>query len=346
MEALRFEHISYLYALLLVPLFLLVGWLTLVWRRRAIRRLGDPELVSALMPESSMAKRRLKWLLAVSAFAFLVVAVANPMMGRQAAEVKRQSIDVLIALDVSNSMMAEDITPNRLERTRQFIGRLIERLEHDRVGLIIFAGKAYLQMPLTTDHNAARMMLRTIHPDMLPTQGTALAEAISLSMDAFNREQAKHTALVIFSDGEDHEEGALEAAKEAAKTGTTLFTVGVGTPRGAPVPDYADRQRRGFKTDREGNIILSRLNEDILNKIAVTANGQYFRLSGSTEQLNELMNALERLEKRELDGMQSDDFVSYFQLPLALALLLLLADAILGRQRNRFWQKWMNFGNP
>ena len=346
MEALRFEHISYLYPLLLVPLFLLVGWLTLVWRRRAIRRLGDPELISALMPESSMVKRRLKWLLAVAAFSFLVMAVANPMMGRQAAEVKRQGIDVLIALDVSNSMMAEDITPNRLERTRQFIGRLIERLEHDRVGLIIFAGKAYLQMPLTTDHNAARMMLRTIHPDMLPTQGTALAEAISLSMDAFNREQAKHTALVIFSDGEDHEEGALEAAKEAAKTGTTILTVGVGTPRGAPVPDYDGRQRRGFKTDRDGNIILSRLNEDILNKIAVTANGQYFRFSGSTEQLNEMMNALERLEKREVDGMQTDDFVSYFQIPLALALLLLLIDAILGRQRNRFWQKWMNFGNP
>lgn len=339
MEALQFEHPQLLWLLGTIPLLLLAAVWNGVARKKAVMRWGDPALLQAMMPEYSATKRLLKRFLVLSGFAFLVVAAANPLVGAQEREAKREGIDIIVALDVSKSMLAEDLAPNRLERARQFISRLIDRLTYDRVGLVMFAGNAYLQMPMTIDHSAAQGFLKTLTPDNVPTQGTALAAAIQLSADAFARSKAKSKALILLSDGEDHEEGVMETVEAAVEQGLTLFTIGIGSSRGAPVPNIVNGVKQGFKTDQQGNIILSKLNEAMLNKLAIAGNGYYFNLSGSTDELNKLLQALGELEKTTIDQVSTADFVSYYQIPLALGLLLLLLDSLLGWHRNRFIAK-------
>lgn len=342
MEELRFAHIDMLYALLAVPVLVVAGWWIRRARRRALQRWGDATTLSAMMPAYSGSRTLLKWAFVVSAWALLIVTAANPLIGQQQQEVTREGIDIIVALDVSNSMLAEDLAPNRLERARQFISRFIDRLRNDRIGLIIFAGNAYLQMPLTTDHGAAKVFLRTISTDQVPTQGTALASSIQLAEEAFTRSESTGKALIILSDGEDHEEGLEEAAETAAANGLTIYTIGIGTPKGTPIPDFVNGIRRGFKKDNSGNTVLTRLNETVLNKLAISGGGIYFNLTGSTDQLNTLMNHLDGLEKSAMGTIDTDNYVSYYQLPLALALLLLLLDSLLGRHKNRFWQRLMN----
>lgn len=342
MEAIQFEHPQLLWLLGAIPLMVAIAVWNRFSRNRALKKWGDPVLIKAMMPEFSLAKRNLKLTLVLFGLAFLVIAAANPLVGKKQREAKREGIDIIVALDVSRSMLAEDLAPNRLERARQFVSRLIDRLHNDRIGLVMFAGNAYLQMPMTVDHNAAQVFLKTLTPENVPTQGTALAAAIDLSMEAFMRSKTKSKALIILSDGEDHEEGALEKAQAAAEEGLTLFTIGVGSGRGAPVPEYVNGTKRGFKTDQQGNIILSKLNETMLNKLAAAGNGYYFNLSGSTEQLNQLMNELGQLEQTAIAQVSTDDFVSYYQIPLSLGLLLLLLDSLLGWHRNRFMAKMLH----
>ncbi|MCK7558824.1 VWA domain-containing protein [Chitinophaga sedimenti] len=253
---------------MLLGAFLFVSW----WKRRSIRRIGDPALVEKLFTGYSRKLFTLKFILVFIAFFFGAVGLANLQKGSRMEKITRKGVDVIVALDVSKSMLATDVKPDRLTRAKQMINRLMEKLDNDRIGLVVFAGNAYLQMPLTVDYSAARMFLSTVTPDMIPTQGTEIAEAIKISNDAFNKKERKHKTLIIISDGEDHDEGAINAAKKAFEDGVVINTIGVGSTNGSPLPDP---ETGSFKKDREGNTVISKLNEEELRSLAAAGRGMY-----------------------------------------------------------------------
>lgn len=343
MEDFRFEHIEYLWAALLIPALIFSYWIVSLLRKKALRRMGDEGLVRRMIPGLPRFKNQIKVMLASGAFLFLVLAAANPQFGLGKQEVKRKGIEVMIALDVSKSMMAEDIKPNRLERSRQFILRLIDKLGNDRIGLIVFAGNAYLQMPMTVDHSAARIFLRTINTNMVPTQGTAIADAIARARDAFSEKEKKYKALIIISDGEDHEEGVIDAVKEATEEGIAIFAIGVGTAKGGPIPEFTGNIRTGFKTDNQNNIVLSKLNENMLSQVAIMGNGEYFNLTGTNDQVNTIKNALNSLEQKELELVEFDNYISWYQIPLAMAGILLILEIMISNRRNKSLANWKIF---
>ncbi len=307
----RFEHPEYLYGLLLLLLPLAAFIAYAVWRERVFSLYGDRRLLEKLMPERSKYKVYIKFVLLTLGFASLVIAAANPQIGKKFETVKLKGADVFVALDVSSSMLAEDLKPSRIARAKQFVSRLVEQLKNDRVGLIVFAGHSYMQMPLTSDKAAAKLFLSSITTDMVPTQGTSLAEAIKMAQGSYTEEGSKFRALIILTDGEDHEGAALTAAEEAAKAGIVIHTIGLGDPKGAPIPVVTKNGRQDFKRDADGSIVLSKLNETILQQIAATAKGKYFRLgTGGSEELTNLLVELEGLEKRELAEKQVTDYES------------------------------------
>jgi Ca-activated chloride channel homolog len=345
MESFRFEHIVFLWGLAIIPLIILLYLLNSYWQKKTVRKFGNPEMVLRHIPLRSKTKKRVKLIMVLLAYAFTILAIANPQIGTEKSEAKKKGIDVMIALDVSRSMLAQDIMPNRLERSRQFISRLIGKLDKDRIGFIIFAGNAYLQMPLTIDHSAAKVFIKTVNTNTVPTQGTALADAIQLSREAFNRNQLKYKALILITDGEDHEdhEGLVEEVKQAAKEGLLIFTIGVGSAKGAPIPQYNGKYLSGYKKDKNGNIILSKLDETTLKEIALESGGGYFHFSGSNEQLNELVKKLNNLETKEIERVNVDNYTSYFQFPLLLALIFLMIDMLITFNKNRQIAKWWSF---
>ncbi|GAA0532501.1 VWA domain-containing protein [Chitinophaga japonensis] len=321
---LRFQHSEYLWALVLLLVlqlaFIGVSW----WKRRSIRKLGDPTLVESLFLGYSRRLFVLKFLLLFVAFFFGVIGLANLQKGSRMEKITRKGVDVVIALDVSKSMLARDVKPDRLTRAKQLITKLMDKLDNDRVGLVVFAGSAYLQMPLTIDYSAARMYLSTVSPDMIPTQGTAVSQAIEVSTNAFNKMERKHKTLVIISDGEDHEEGSAEKARNAFGEGVVINTVGIGSPAGAPL---TDPETGAPKRDREGNVVISKLNEDELKSIASAGKGVYAHLDNNTEDVvNTLVNKIDGMEQKEFGENIFTDYNSYFQYFLAICLVLIIAE--------------------
>jgi len=273
---------------------------------------------------------------------YFVLALANLQTGSKLEEVKREGIDLFIAIDVSNSMLAEDIAPNRLERAKQSINRLVDKLEGDRIGIIVFAGKAYIQLPLTTDYAAAKLFLSTISTDLVNSQGTAIGEAIETAVNAFD-ENEHNKAIVIISDGEDHEENAVEAAEEARKKGITIYTIGMGLAEGTPIPVYNQYGKRtGFKKDADNNTIVTKLNEAMLQQIAAAGEGSYIRASNSTTGLQTVFNQINQMEKSEIDSKIFTDYEDQFQWFIGLALLLLVIEMLLSTSRKK-WEKMFNF---
>lgn len=327
----RFEHIEYLWLLLAVVPALLLFILFYFWRKRAIGKIGNRALVLQLIPGFSNRKHVLKITLLLFAYAFVILGFANPQIGTKQEKVKREGIDVIIALDVSNSMMSEDVKPSRLDRAKNFISNFIDKLSNDRLGMIVFAGNAYMQMPLTVDYSAAKMYLRTINPDMMPTQGTNFAEAIDLAMQGFVKEDNSHKALLIITDGEDNEGGVDEKIAEAAKQGIKIFTIGVGSENGSPIPAGND-----FKRDENGNIVLSKLNETMLRDVAAKGNGKYYLLGSGNVEVISLLNELKGISTKEFEEMVFTDFNDYFQWCLAIAAVLLLLEWWLTESRSRF----------
>lgn len=242
----RFAHSIYLYALAAIPLFLLLFALMLRWRHVAIKKIGDRILIKKLMPDASVPKYWLRFVVIILAFAALVVGIANPQIGTKLEEVKREGVDIVIALDVSNSMRAEDIRPNRLERSKQAISRLVDKLQNDRIGIVVFAGTAFVQLPITNDFAAAKLFLSTIEPDMLATQGTAIGAAIELASNSFDKKDKKFKSLIIITDGENHEDDALGEAKKAAEQGIIIHTIGMGSIAGGPIPIYRNNAQSGI----------------------------------------------------------------------------------------------------
>ncbi|MGB0930721.1 MAG: VWA domain-containing protein [Chitinophagales bacterium] len=281
----QFENEQYLWGLLLIPILFLLYWINRRWRKKAIERFGDTDLVSRLIPDFSERKQAVKTFLYLFTLVFIVIALANPQLGSTLEKVQRKGIDVMVAIDVSKSMMAEDVQPTRLDRAKQLLSRLIDGMSNDRIGIIVFAGHAYLQMPLTVDYAAAKLFLQTINTDIVPTQGTAIGEAIELSRESFEEESEKNRALIIISDGENHEEGAIAKAEEAANEGIKVFALGVGSTEGSSIPVYMQGRKVGYKQDRNGQLVVSKLNEEVLKEIADKTDGKYFLIKGARNEI-------------------------------------------------------------
>lgn len=299
-----------------------------------MKKLGDPGLVSRLLPEMSGSRPPVKFLIMLTAFSAVIIMLARPQFGSKIEEVKKRGVEVIIALDVSNSMLAEDIQPNRITRAKQAIERLVDNLENDKIGLIVFAGDAYTQIPITTDYISAKMFLSTIGPDMVPRQGTAIGAAINLGMRSFSPGEGKSKAMVIITDGENHEDDPGAAAAEAAKAGVVIHTIGIGSTEGVPVPVYTGG-RMDYLKDSDGKIVITKLDEDILKKIAVTTGGNYVRATNSNIGLDEIYSGISKMEKEELESKMYTEYNDQFQIFASLALLFLVVDFIIMDRKNR-----------
>lgn len=329
----RFENPDNLYYLVVIPILILFFLIALIARKRAIAKFGETSLMKQLMPKMSRYKHPVKFSLLMLVLAFLVVGWANPQWGSKKEKVKRKSLDVFIALDISQSMMAEDIPPNRMERAKKFAQDLVEELKGERIGIIIFAGNAYLQMPLTTDYAAAQLFLRSANPEMAPSQGTAISDAIELAEQSFEEENKHHKVLIVISDGENHEEAALERAEQANDNGLLIYTIGAGTEEGSFIPvNYGARQ--DYKRDKTGNPVRSRINEQILKDIAAEGVGQYFNILRGQEVSLALRNSIEQLEKREFETRSFEDYESYFQYFIAAALFFLIIEFLISYRKS------------
>lgn len=338
----RFEHTEFLKLLLMLPLMLVVYLLYMQWKNRVAARFGDRHLVERLTPTVSRFRSHLKFTLLMLTIASILLALANPQIGSKIEKVQREGVDLVIALDVSNSMLAQDIQPNRIERAKQSISRLIDELQNDRIGIVVFAGKAYTQLPITTDYGAAKLMVSTIKPDMVPVQGTAIGQAIDLAMASFKEDKAGK-AIVVITDGENHEDDAVAKATEAAKRGIKVFTIGMGLAEGAPIPVYRDNQLAGFKKDKSGSTIITRLDEAMLQQIAQAGGGIYVRASNTQAGLRKVFDEISKLEKVAYDTKSFSDYEDRFQYFVALALLLMAANFLLNERKSRWAGKLQIF---
>jgi Ca-activated chloride channel family protein len=276
------------------------------------------------------------------AVAFLVLALADPQTGSKMEKVERRGIDVMIALDVSNSMLVEDIRPSRLERAKQAISKLIDRLDGDRIGIIVFAGKAYNQLPITTDYGAAKMFLSAINTNIVPVQGTAIADAIDMATNSFG--QSTHNkAIIVISDGEDHQGDVLEKTEVAAKKGIVVYTVGMGIPEGGPIPVYNGETRTGYKKDRDGTTIISHLDESLLQRIASVGKGMYVRANNSEEGWQRVFDDLNKIQKSELESKQFSDYEDRFQYFIGFSLLFLIFELFVFDKKNQWFSRFKPF---
>jgi Ca-activated chloride channel homolog len=334
----RFAHKDYLWLLVILPV-LIVLYAGFIWlRRRSLKNFGEPSLVQELMPYASVARSHIKFLLLLLAAGLLIIAIAGPQFGSKIREVKRKGIEIMIALDVSNSMMARDIEPNRLERSKQAISKLIDKLENDRLGLIVFAGDAYIQIPITGDYASAKMFLSSVSTEMVSRQGTAIGSAINLAMKSFSSQEDINKAIIIISDGENHEGDAVEAAKSASEKGIKVFTIGIGLPEGVPIPDAENSYIKEYRRDRDGNIVTTRLNEQMLSEIAAAGNGKYFRATAGNIGLNELYLMLNRLQKSEIESRTYSDYEEQFPSIIWMVLGLLLIDLLILERKSKWFK--------
>ena len=325
------EH-QYLWALSLLAFLILLFVVYLINRKSKLRQLGNQELLTRLSAQASSPRKVLKFLLFALGFAALVVAWANPLIGTKYEKVKREGIDVMFAIDVSRSMNAKDLVPSRMLKAKQIVSNLIDEMSNDRIGLIVFAGNAYLQMPITVDYSGAKMYLKTVNTDMVPKQGTAIGEAVKLALDSYDEESEGYKTLVIISDGEDHDGDALAMVNKAQEQGVTVHTIGVGSDQGAPIPDGASGN---FKKDAEGEIVLSKLNEDMLIGLAKTGNGSYFNAK-NTDASEELLYALSGQEGRLIDEKVFTSYKNQFPIFLGIAFVLLFLEFLIAERKSEF----------
>jgi Ca-activated chloride channel family protein len=322
----RFQHIEFLAGLVLIPVLLVLFFALLRWKKSRLSKIGDPVLAKSLIKNYSPLLFLLKFVLFTVALGAIVLGAANLQKPGKMDNVQRKGVDVMIALDVSKSMLAEDLKPSRLERAKQLVTRLLDKMENDRIGLVLFAGRAYIQMPLTIDHGAAKMYIANARPDAVPSQGTVIGEALRVSNSAFNSKERKYKSIILISDGEDHDPQAIELSKQLAQNGVMINTVGIGSPEGVPL---IDRETNQVKKDAAGNAIITRLNEPELQQLSEATRGLYLRLDDPNDAVSKLKTQLESIEQKDLGDSAFIDYKSYFQWFLAAALLLLLIEMIL-----------------
>ncbi len=331
----RFEHIEFLWALLAIPVFLLLFIAVSNWKKKAIARLGAFPVVKLMMPEVSLTKPWLKFGLFMLAFSSVILGLANPQIGSKTEEVKRKGSELIFLLDVSNSMLSQDLAPNRLENAKQAISQLIDNLHDDRVGIIVFAGEAYVQLPVTTDYSAAKLFLNNINTSMVPTQGTAIGAAIDLGMESFDFKDGVSKAMILMTDGENHEDDAVAAAKNARDKDVIINVVGVGSENGAPVPLYTNGKQTGFHTDSAGHTVVSKLDENMCKELAAAGDGVYVRSTNANSGLNIVMDQVGKMEKKTYDSKTFKDFEDRFQFFLAFAFIVLVIEFFITSRKNR-----------
>ncbi len=326
----NFAHGQYLLLLLLIPLFFVVQALVLKLRRRRLRKFGDEELVSALMPSYSKAKTWLRISLFSIGFFFFVIGLSRPQIGAKLKEHETKGAEIMIALDVSNSMLAEDYSPNRLERAKLAISRLVDKLRDDRIGLIVFAGNSFVQLPITTDYVSAKMFLNSISTESVPVQGTAIGEAINTAVRSFSVQSEKSRAVIIITDGENHEDDPVAAARQAAELGVRVFTIGVGSPEGKPIPMDGELLR-----DKEGNIVVTKLDETVLQEVAEEGNGVYVRAGNSEFGLNPIIDDIRKMDDEKYSSIVFEEYDEQFMYFMAIALFFFVLEMLIGDRRSR-----------
>lgn len=324
----RFGNEIWLYALLIIPALLLLYWFNARWRKRVLEQLADAQVIDNLIPTFSKVLPRWKRFLFTLGVVFLLIGVSNPQIGTKYEEVKREGFELMICLDVSNSMLAEDLTPNRLERAKQAISRLVDRLKNDKIGVIVFAGDAYIQLPMTVDHSAAKLFLRSINTDIVPAQGTEIGRAVELAVSSFSSTTKANKSIIVITDGENHEDEALEQASAAAEQGIKVHTIGIGSVDGTPIPIYKRGQMLGYRKDKEGNTVVTKLNESMLQQIAASGEGTYVKANNSRTGLNALMDELEGMEREEFGSKMFTSYEDRFQYFIGVALFFLIIELL------------------
>ncbi len=331
---LRFGHQIFLQLLWLIPLLVLFYVMAFRWKRQALARFGNLELIKKLTQSISRHRQVAKVVLIIFAVIFMIFALARPQIGTKLEEVKREGVDILVAIDVSLSMKAEDIKPNRLEKAKHMVSNIIDLLQGDRIGLIAFAGDAFVQCPLTLDYGAAKMFLDIIDTDLLPTPGTAIGAAIMKAVQTFDERERKHKVLILITDGEDHAGEPLKAAEIAEKEGVVIYTVGIGSVQGVPIPIYNEAGRNvGYKKDRNNQVVTSKLDEVTLEKIALQTGGKYYRASGGESELKKIYEEISKMEKKELASLKFSQYEDRFQYVLIFSIILLTAEVFISERR-------------
>ncbi len=332
-----FQYIEYLTGLAILLPLLIFFLLTLQWKRRVKKKIGDAELVNNLIGDHSAKNYNYKFFLLLTALALCIVGVANLRTPKKGVTGNRSGIDVMVALDVSNSMLAQDVKPNRLERAKQVLNKIIEKMGDNRMGLVVFAGQAFLQMPITSDLAAAKLYVSNASPDAVPTQGTVIGDALRLCNASLDTKEKKYKAVILISDGEGHDEKVTDAVKELQDNGVIVHTIGIGSPDGSPIFDPATKD---YKKDENGNTVVSKLNEKELQEIAGQTQGSYHLFSNADAITNEVMGALNQMEKKQTGGANERSYSSWYQWFLLAAFILLLLEIIIPERK----MKWLSWG--
>ena len=327
----RFEKPAYLALLILLVVLAVLFIGSNIKRRRNLRAYGDPSLLQALMPDVSEARFNLKFWLTFAALFLLVIVAARPQFGSKKETIKRQGIEAVIALDISNSMMAQDVAPSRLEKSKKIISKLVDEMQDDKIGLIVFAGDAFIQLPITSDFISAKMFLETISPELIATQGTDIKAAIDMATRSFTQREEVGRAIIIITDGENHEGGAEEAAKAAVEKGMQVYVLGVGTPEGSPIP--ADKAN-DYRKDKDGNVIVTKLNEQMCQEIAKAGGGAYIRVDNTNAAQKILQKEIDKLAKADQETVVYSAFDEQFQIIALIAFILLAIEMVIMLKKN------------
>jgi Ca-activated chloride channel family protein len=338
----RFAHLEWLYLLIILPLLALFYAYMSARKRKAIAEFGDPELLATLMPLRSPKREVLKFVLVLAALALVVVGVAGPRFGSKLQQVRQEGVELIIALDVSNSMLAQDIKPSRLQAAKQAIARMVEKLRNDKIGLIVFAGDAYVQLPITTDYSSAKFFLQSIDTEIVPVQGTAIGAAVALALKSFTPESKASKAIIVITDGENHQDDAVLAAKQAREQGVYVHTVGMGLAQGAPIPEL--RAPGEYMKDGTGNVIISKLDAETLKAVAKAGEGLFVRASDSNVGLNTLLDEVNRMDKALIEERVFSDYDEKYQYFLLAGLVLLLLEFVVLARKNKYLLKINLFG--
>ena len=324
----HFAQSQYLLLLILVPFFFVFQFLVLKIRERRVKKFGDEDLVSRLMPSYSEGKTWIRLVLFTIGFIFFVIGLSRPQIGAKLKEHETKGAEIMIVLDVSNSMLAEDYSPNRLERAKLAISRLVDKLRDERIGLIVFAGNSFVQLPITTDYVSAKMFLNAISTESVPVQGTAMGEAISTAVKSFSAQSKKSRAVIVITDGENHEDDPVAAARQAAELGVRIFTIGVGSPEGKPIPFEGELLK-----DKNGEIVVTRLDEDILKDVADAGNGLYVRAGTSEFGLNPVINEIKKMEDEKYSSIVFEEYDEQFMYFFGIALIFFVLEMLVGDRK-------------
>jgi len=340
----QLEEKIWFWAFIIIPVMLMVFLWTFFWKKRIQKSFGSAVVLKRLSPDLSFFKSSLKFIILCLAVGFLVIGLINPKIGTKLETIKREGVDIVFAIDVSKSMLAEDVAPNRLEKSKQLVTQIINNLASDRVGIIAYAGKAFPQLPITTDYASAKMFLQSMNTDMLSSQGTAINEAIELSRNYFDDEEQTNRVLIIISDGEDHNDLSVEVAEAASEEGIKIYTIGVGSEKGGPIPLKRNGVVMSYKKDQNNETIITKLNEETLRLIANEAKGGYINGSQTADVVEQIRAVLSAMDKKEFEAKEFAEYKDQFQWFLGIGLFFLILDVLL-LERKTAWLKRLNLFN-